>query len=124
MFLGDLWGPLIFCLLLSLFTSLTASEHQSVMVFTGVFSIVWMGEAVVTFNLKLLGGTVYVLNVVDHLIAYARSFFQSVCTLGYCLFPLTVAALVNIFVHTMFVRLPVIAVMYVWTCYGTESVFS
>ena len=49
-------GPLIFCLLLSMFLSLRASKAQSDLVFSGVFSIVWIGEAVVTLQIKLLGG--------------------------------------------------------------------
>jgi hypothetical protein len=52
-----------------------------------------------------------------------RSFFQSVCVLGYCLFPLTIAALINIFVHTFFVRLPVFAVTYAWSAFGMSWVF-
>jgi hypothetical protein len=76
----DLWGPLIFCLLLSLFLSFAARNNQSTAVFTGIFSLVWFGMAVVTFNLKLLGSRL--------------SFFQSVCVLGYSLFPLVIAALV------------------------------
>ena len=56
----DLWGPLIFCLALSLLMSLRASEDQSQVVFTGIFSMVWFGAAICTLNLKLLGGTVYV----------------------------------------------------------------
>lgn len=50
-----------------------------------------------------------------------RSFFQSVCVMGYCLFPLTIAALINVFVHTFFVRLPVIAVTYCWSAFGMPS---
>lgn len=38
--------------------------------------------------------------------------------LGYCLFPLTIAALINVFVHTIFVRLPVFAVTYAWSAFG------
>lgn len=53
-------GPLIFCLLLSLFLSLRAKEDQASLVFSGVFSIVWIGEAVVTLQIKLLGGNMYV----------------------------------------------------------------
>jgi len=34
------------------------------------------------------------------------------------LFPLTIAALVNLFVHTFFVRVPVIAVTYAWSAIG------
>ena len=55
----DLWGPLVFCLVLSLLLSFGASENQSQVVFTGIFTMVWLGEAVCTVNLKLLGGTVY-----------------------------------------------------------------
>lgn len=50
-------GPLIFCLLLSMFLAMRASEDQVDLVFSGVFSIVWIGEAVVTLQIKLLGGS-------------------------------------------------------------------
>lgn len=53
-------GPLIFCLLLSMFLSM-AKGDQSDLVFSGVFSLVWIGEAVVTLQIKLLGGNMYVL---------------------------------------------------------------
>ena len=49
-------GPLIFCLLLSLLLSMTASQAQKTNVFSGVFALVWIGEAVVTMQIKLLGG--------------------------------------------------------------------
>jgi hypothetical protein len=52
----DLWGPLIFCLLLSLFLCITADKEQRELVFSGVFAMVWVGEAVVTMQIKLLGG--------------------------------------------------------------------
>lgn len=52
----DLWGPLIFCLLLSLFLSMRASSAQKDLVFSGVFSLIWLGEAVVALQIKLLGG--------------------------------------------------------------------
>jgi hypothetical protein len=57
----DLWGPLIFCLLLSLFLSWGAGGNQRDLVFSGVFALVWIGEAVVTMQIKLLGGNMYVL---------------------------------------------------------------
>lgn len=56
----DLWGPLIFCLLLSLFLSWGAAGNQRDLVFSGVFAMVWIGEAVVTMQIKLLGGNMYV----------------------------------------------------------------
>ena len=53
-------GPLVFCLLLSLLLSLNAQEAQKSLVFSGVFAMVWIGEAIVTFQIKLLGGNMYV----------------------------------------------------------------
>lgn len=52
-------GPLIFCLVLSLFLSVAHGDQSSV-VFSGVFCIVWLGEAAVTLQIKLLGGKMYV----------------------------------------------------------------
>jgi hypothetical protein len=52
----DLWGPLVFCLLLSLLLSFNAAKDQKTTVFSGVFAMVWIGEAVVTMQIKLLGG--------------------------------------------------------------------
>lgn len=49
-------GPLIFCLLLSLFLSMRASSDQKDLVFSGVFTLIWIGEAVVAIQIKLLGG--------------------------------------------------------------------
>lgn len=49
-------GPLLFCLLLSLFLSRGAQDEQKSLVFSGVFAMVWIGEAVVTLQIKLLGG--------------------------------------------------------------------
>jgi len=109
-------------MILSLLMSFRASENQSQLVFTGIFTMVWLGEAVCTLNLKLLGGTVYnpprpsPASVCRQLTS--RSFFQSVCVLGYCLFPLTISALINVFVHNFFVRVPVFVVTYTWSAIG------
>lgn len=53
----DLWGPLIFCLLLSLLISFSARPDQKDLVFTSVFALIWLGEAVVTLQIRLLGGS-------------------------------------------------------------------
>ena len=55
----DLWGPLIFCLLLSLLLSMPHHEQRDE-VFSGVFAMVWLGEAIVTLQIKLLGGNMCV----------------------------------------------------------------
>ena len=45
-----------------------------------VFLLMWGGAVIVTVNTKLLGGHI--------------SFFQCVCVLGYCIFPIVLGALV------------------------------
>lgn len=52
--LGDLWGPLILCILLA--TLLHSSDNEGAPEFAQVFAIVWIGASVVTLNSKLLGG--------------------------------------------------------------------
>ncbi|CAO3636048.1 unnamed protein product [Cunninghamella blakesleeana] len=106
----DLWGPLILCLSLAITLSTRAPSDQSVSIFTGVFVIVWLGAAVVTLNAKLLGGAV--------------SFFQSVCVIGYCLFPLVAASIVSIFVKLIWVRLPIAIVTFTWSTYASVGFLS
>eukprot|EP00922_Rhytidocystis_sp_ex-Travisia-forbesii_P016574 GHVS01024689.1.p1 GENE.GHVS01024689.1~~GHVS01024689.1.p1 ORF type:complete len:211 (+),score=19.64 GHVS01024689.1:138-770(+) len=92
----DLWGPLILCLALSvtLYVSVGQNYHgrdkegQQKLVFTIVYVVVWIGSFVVTLNAKLLGGWI--------------SVFQSVCVLGYCLFPMDIAAIICLFVPPSF----------------------
>jgi hypothetical protein len=73
-------GPLFVCLSLSVLLSLKAPTNQASLVFAAVFCGVWFGSAIVTLNAQLLGANI--------------SFFQTVCVLGYCVFPLTLSALV------------------------------
>jgi len=104
----DLWGPLIFCLLLSLLLSLRASKEQTDLVFSGVFSIVWIGEAVVTLQIKLLGGNI--------------SFMQSVSIIGYTLFPLVIASLLSAVGLPMIARIPVYIVLVAWSMAAGVSI--
>lgn len=53
----DLWGPLLFCLLLAINLGLSStSSDEAGSVFTLIFVIIWCGSAIVTINSKLLGG--------------------------------------------------------------------
>jgi hypothetical protein len=92
----DLWGPLILCLTLAILLSSQSSpanklnpaltaQDDSGLVFGAVFIVTWCGAAIVTMNAKLLGGSV--------------SFFQSICVLGYCLFPLVLSAIACTIIH-------------------------
>ncbi|CAI5734873.1 unnamed protein product [Hyaloperonospora brassicae] len=101
----DLWGPLLLCLTLSIMLSVTAPAAQSAMVFTGVFVVIWLGASIVTVNAQLLGSSI--------------SFFQSVCVLGYCVFPLNIATLVcmltRIAVSHIALRALVVGVGFLWS---------
>jgi len=100
---GDLWGPLLLCLTLSVILWVEAHADQKKIVFSLVFMIVWLGSCVVTANAFLLGGKI--------------SFFQSVCVLGYCIFPLDLAAIVCHFLPggLSFVRLIVLVIALHWS---------
>ncbi|ERS97922.1 uncharacterized protein SPSK_03483 [Sporothrix schenckii 1099-18] len=104
----DLWGPLVFCLLLSMLLSFNAREKQRELVFSGVFAMVWIGEAVVTLQIKLLGGNI--------------SFAQSVCIIGYTLFPLVIAALLSALSLPTVARIPVYLVLVVWAMAAGVSI--
>lgn len=75
----DLWGPLLLCVTLALLLQGGAADNDKERgpEFAEVFVIIWFGSIIITLNSKLLGGTI--------------SFFQSLCVLGYCIMPLTVA---------------------------------
>eukprot|EP00906_Rhabdomonas_costata_P003003 RCo004643 len=75
----DLWGPLVLCLFLAILLGLSKqAKDEKGQTFAGVFSGISLGSGVVTLNAQFLGARL--------------SFFQIVCVLGYCLFPLCVAA--------------------------------
>lgn len=96
----DLWGPLLLCLLMSVVLSVSAPDGQASLVFAAVFVIVWCGAAVVSVNAQLLGGNI--------------SFFQSVCVLGYCVFPLNLAAIMCALWGNVLYRIIVAGVGFAW----------
>ncbi|KAF8666803.1 Yip1 protein [Rhizoctonia solani] len=103
----DLWGPLVLCLALGILLSINAPPTQSLGVFTGVVVIVSIGSLVVTLNAKLLGGRV--------------SLFQSLCVLGYCIFPLVLAAIISTFVRVLYVRAPIALAAWAWCVWAAAN---
>jgi len=103
----DLWGPLVFCLMLSMLLSFRAEKDPSA-VFSGIFAMIWLGEAVVTVQIKLLGGNI--------------SFAQSVCIIGYTLFPLVIAALFSAVGFWKFARIPIYIVLVGWSLAAGVSI--
>jgi hypothetical protein len=122
----DLWGPLILCLVLAWYArqqrvllvrtrahllvrlvhcvasslSITSPRDQSALVFAAVFVIVWCGAGVVTLNAALLGGNI--------------SFLQSVCVLGYCLAPLSLASFLAHAWLNIYFRFALVLLAFVW----------
>lgn len=119
----DLWGPLIFCLLLSLFLSWSAGKQKD-LVFAGVFAMVWIGEAVVTMQIKLLGGNMCVHTQHHYVSMLTRpsAFFQSVSIIGYTLFPLVIASILSAIGIPIIVRVPVYLVLIAWSLAAGVSI--
>ncbi|KAF9804475.1 hypothetical protein IEO21_09376 [Rhodonia placenta] len=103
----DLWGPLVIALTLGILLSVNAPPSQSLPHFTSVVSLMSFGALVVTFQAQLLGGRI--------------SFFQGLCVFGYCVAPLTIAALVAVFVKLIYVRAPVTLVAWAWCLWAAVN---
>lgn len=112
----DLWGPLVLCVTLALMLQggSANSKEEGGPQFAEVFVIIWFGAIVITLNSKLLGGTI--------------SFFQSLCVLGYCILPLTVAMLVcrlvllgGLTMVTFIVRLVIVISMFAWSTVASTA---
>lgn len=112
----DLWGPLLLCVTLALLLQGGAadSDDQGGPQFAEVFVIIWFGSIIITLNSKLLGGTI--------------SFFQSLCVLGYCILPLTVAMAVcrlvlvgGSGVVSFAVRLAVVTASFGWSTFASTA---
>ncbi|EGF83989.1 hypothetical protein BATDEDRAFT_84709 [Batrachochytrium dendrobatidis JAM81] len=100
----DWWGPLLLCLALSVRLSITARSDQGPAVFSATFFIIWFGSAVVTVNSKLLGGKI--------------SFFQSVCVLGYCIFPLVAVSIIT-WVLPFFLKFILVIAAFAWATFAS-----
>ena len=100
----DLWGPLVLCLCLAWTLSAGAAPTAANQIFGTVFCLVWLGAIVVTLNAKLLKGRI--------------SFFHCVCTLGYSLFPMNIAAFIGVFLKnyiTFGMAAIITAICFLWS---------
>lgn len=108
---GDLWGPLILCIMLALILSVN-SDEQSETIFSMIFLIIWVGVPlfikafVVTINAKLLKADI--------------SIFWSVSVLGYCVFPINLAALFLCIKMPFAVKFVVVIPAFLWS--STSSI--
>lgn len=97
----DLWGPLIFNILLSLTLAFNNKDKGGMLVL--VFLMFWFGCLLVYINSNLIGSKI--------------TFFQVCSLLGYCLFPLNISAF--IFVLAPFYK--VIKLISILLCFGWSS---
>jgi len=115
----DLWGPLLLCMSMAITLSISHSmyhegdddedDDSAGRIFAYIFVIIWGGAVVVAVNAVLLGGKI--------------SFFQSVCVLGYSVFPLNLASLIMIFGHSWYflVRLAIVMIGFFWSTVSTSG---
>ena len=76
-----------------------------------VFIVMWGGAFVVTINTKLLGGHI--------------SFFQCVCVLGYCVFPIVLGAFIVLLLHSfgvkvLLINMAVAVLTLIWSTLGAS----
>jgi len=105
----DLWGPLLLCLLLATFLSVKTAEAGET-IFGIVFVVIWAGAAILAINAQLLGGKI--------------SFFQSVCVLGYCVFPINLCCAVLKILELIIGGIPFLITLVICACAYLWSTYS
>jgi hypothetical protein len=98
---------------------------QKDLVFSGVFAMVWIGEAVVTLQIKLLGGNMcvhFLYFITTSMLIVPSAFFQSVSIIGYTLFPLVIASILSAVGIPVIVRVPVYLVLIAWSLAAGVSI--
>ena len=97
----DLWGPLIFCFLLSISLS---NENNESSTFVLIFTIFWIGGLIVTFNGQFLGANIGIC--------------QMICLLGYCSFPITLAGIIIGFfnIKDNWIKCLLVFFTFLWSC--------
>ncbi|GAA0151933.1 structural protein [Lithospermum erythrorhizon] len=105
----DLWGPFFFIVFLGLTLSWSASVRKSE-VFAVAFALLATGAIILTLNVSLLGG---------HII-----FFQSLSLLGYCLFPITLGAIICMLKDSIIIKIVVVCVTLAWSAWAAYPFIS
>ena len=102
----DLWGPLLLNIALSLTLSFNVKEKGQIT--SLIFITFWLGGFAIFLNNYILG--------------IKASIFQIFCLLGYCLFPLNIAAIiVSIINFNDILRLIIVSITYCWSIYSSSD---
>ena len=101
----DLWGPLLFITFLSCTLSIRSQEKSKII--ASVFTIFWLGSFLIYFNANLLDAKI--------------KLFPIICLLGYCLFPLNVAAFILALTNFHdIIKLIIVGIMCFWSLFCVE----
>ena len=102
----DLWCPLFLNILLSLTLSLNTEDKSQII--TLIFIIFWFGGVAIFLNNYFLG--------------VKTSLFQILCLLGYCQFPLNIAAIILTIINFDYIiRLIIVAIFFCWSTYSSSD---
>ena len=100
----DLWGPLILNLILAF--TLTLNTKEKGQITSLIFIIFWLGGSIIYLN--------------NHFLGVKASIFQLFCLLGYCLFPLNIAAIIVTLINLNdIIRLIIVIFFCIWAIYSS-----
>ena len=104
----DLWGPLLFITFLSCTLAIKSKDKSHTII--SIFAIFWIGNLLVYINGNLLNSNI--------------KFFQTICLLGYCLFPLNISALIlSITNFYEIIRVTFVLITLVWSLFSVKQYF-
>ena len=102
----DLWGPLLLNLILAF--TLTLNTKEKGQITSLIFIIFWLGGTIIYLNNQFLG--------------VKASIFQIFCLLGYCLFPLNIAAIIITIINfNDLIRLILVVGACGWSIYSSSD---
>ena len=104
----DLWGPLLFVTFLSCTLAINSKDKSHTII--SIFAIFWIGNILVYINGNLLNSNI--------------KFFQTICLLGYCLFPLNISALILSITHFYeILRVIIVLITLIWSLFSVKQYF-
>ena len=102
----DLWGPLLLNLILAF--TLTLNTKEKGQITSLIFIIFWLGGTIIYLNNQFLG--------------VKASIFQIFCLLGYCLFPLNIAAIIITIINfNDLIRFILVGGACAWSIYSSSD---
>ena len=102
----DLWGPLLLNIILACTLALNTKEKGQIT--SLIFTIFWLGGVAIYLN--------------NYFLEVKISIFQIFCLLGYCLFPLNIAAIiVTIIYWSDIFRLIIVSITCFWSAYSSSD---